>query len=81
MAEAATARVEAEFTAERMASRYAELFDTIMTEPSLARPLPVVPTGRLRSVFQQFSASCRRAVPVPVKNTVRTVCERAGLTV
>lgn len=81
MADAATARVEAEFTDEQMASRYAELFDTIMNEPALAPSMPVVPTGRLRPAVQQFSASCRRAVPVPVKNAVRTVCERAGWTV
>ncbi len=81
MAEAATARVEAEFTAERMASRYVELFDTIMKEPSLARPPPVVTTGRFGPVVQPFLAACRRAVPVLVKNVVRTVCERAGWTV
>ena len=81
MAAAATARVEAAFTAERMASRYAELFDTILTEPVLAPPMPVVPTARFRPVVQQFSASCRRAVPTPIKNTVRTLCERAGWTV
>jgi len=78
MSAAAADRVRREFTSERMAQRYARLFDAILAEPRSAvwsaRP-------RRPGVAEACLASFRRALPAPVKNAVRATCERMGWTV
>jgi len=81
MSAAASARVCEAFTREEMAARYAEVFDAILAEP------PVGPTPR-RSAGPRMPrwrpgrlAACRRAIPAPIKNWIRTACEQVGWTV
>ena len=78
MSAAAADRVRREFTSERMAQRYARLFDAILAEP---RSAAWSARSRRPGVAEACLASFRRALPAPVKNAVRATCERMGWTV
>lgn len=78
MSAATAERIRSEFTRERMAERYAAMFDAMLAEPPLTyRTFTEASMARTGSPF----VSWRRHIPVPVKNVVRTVCERVGITV
>lgn len=77
MSSAAAARIAAAFTSERMASAYASLFDAILDEPSIA----TAPRTRAAAPRSGWSGMLRRRMPAPLKNAVRTACERVGVTV
>lgn len=81
MSAAATARIAERFTREQMAVQYAELFDTIMTEPPIAARSSATIGRRSLSLGPVGFTSWRRIIPAPIKNAIRTACEQVGWTV
>jgi len=77
MSGAARRRVCDQFSSAQMARRYAALFDAVLHEPAM----PPVRRRARKCDGPVPVRLLRRVLPPPLKNAVRTLCERAGVTV